>query len=146
MVGEIKSQGTAVYISSEDADATAYASATWKKIGNLREVGEADGEAAEIETTNLESTEEEFMMGIPRNGKYPISGFAKEGDAGQDECLEARGLQQRRWIKAVKSNGAIRYHKALVLKFTDFSATPDGVIPFSGTIRVAGPITRVPPP
>lgn len=139
-----KAKGTTFHISTEDADTEAYASSTFVKLSETAVIGEPDGEAAEIEVTNLESEEEEFLMGIPRNGNISVSGFAAaDTDAGQEEMHNARLSQERRWVRITLSTGAIRYFKAVVKKFADFSANVDGAVPFNGTIKISGTITRV---
>jgi hypothetical protein len=142
----IKAKGTTLHISNEDADATAYATATFAKVGELSSISEPDGEAAEIDTTNLDSAEKEFLMGVPDSGSVTISGFYNETDLGQIEMHDARLSQQRRWIKITMSTGAIRYFKAVVKKFADVSAGVDAAVPFNGTLRISGAITRVAAP
>lgn len=139
----IKSQGSTIHISEEDADATAYATATFVKIGQVKSIGEPDGEAAEIDTTHLESTGKEFLMGLNDNGKVAISMNALTTDTGHEELFTARDAQELRWIKITRSDGKIRYFKAVVLKMTDVGMEVDGVVPSSATLRISGAITRV---
>ncbi|CAN5335149.1 hypothetical protein BH10PSE12_BH10PSE12_02700 [soil metagenome] len=142
-----KSQGTTLHISNEDADVTAYGTATFVKVSETASIGEPDGEAADIDVTHLESVEEESLSGIPRNGSIAVSGFAsRDDDAGQAEMHAARLAQERRWIKITLSTGAVRYFKGTVKKFADFSAAVDGAVPFNGTIKIAGVVTRVDAP
>lgn len=139
----IKSQGSTVHVSNEDATATAYASATWAKIGKIRSIGSPDGSAAEIDTTDLDSTGKEFLMGLPDSGKIELSGFAAVSDPGHTELLEAKDAQQLRWVKVTRSDGAVRYFKAVVLKADDIGMEVDGAVPFAATLRISGNIARV---
>lgn len=134
-----RSQGTKLYISQETT-ATAYGSATFVQVKGVTEIGEPDGEAAEIPITDLDSEATEFMMGLPDNGKYPISGHAVTADPGQAEMLEARNNQELRWFKQVDSTGAVAYHEGVVPRFSTLGASVNGVKPMSGTIRISGPI------
>lgn len=138
-----KSQGTTLHVSNENAASTVYASATFAKVGQIRSISEPDGEASEIDTTTLDSTGKEFLMGLPDNGKITLGGFSDDADLGQIELEEAKNAQQLRWIKITLPTGAIRYFKAVCLRFSDFAAEPDGALPFTATLRISGAITRV---
>jgi hypothetical protein len=142
----IKSQGTTLHISEEDADTEAYATATFAKVGESVTIGEPDGEASEIDVTHLESTEKEYLVGLADGGNIALSGWYVEDDTGQAEMHAARLSAERRWIKITLSNGAVRYFKGVVKKFSDFSAAVDGAVPFNGTVRISGAITRVAAP
>lgn len=138
----IKAQGTTVHISAENADTTPIGSATFIKIGEVSTVGEPSGEAADIETTNLESEAKEFLTGLPDNGNIGIGGFFVADDAGQEELIEAQDAQERRWLRINWSNGSIWSIKVLVKKYA-ISAAVDGAVPFSGSFRTSGGWTRV---
>lgn len=139
----IKAQGSTVHISVENADTTAYASATFQKVSETTSIGEPDGEAAEIDTTHLESTDKEFMMGLNDNGNIALSGNAKTSDAGHDEMFDANALQEPRWFRITRSDGAIRYFKGFVKKMTDIGMEVDGKVPYSASVRISGAVTRV---
>lgn len=142
-MAKVKSQGTTMHVSNEDADATVYATATFAKVNGLRSIGAPDGEAAEIDTTDLDSTGTEFMMGLPDNGKFSVSGHVVDGDLGQAEMLEARNAQQVRWVKITDSAGDIAYFKAVFPRVSNMGAEVNGVKPFEGTVRISGGITYV---
>lgn len=142
-MAKIKSQGTTLHISNEDVDATAYATATFVKVAGIRSIGNPDGESAEIDTTDLDSVATEFMIGLPDNGKFSISGQAVAADPGQGELLAARDGQELRWIKITDSAAKVAYFKGAVTKFADLGAEVNGVKPVEGSIRISGGITRV---
>ncbi|WP_257556415.1 phage tail tube protein [Sphingobium sp. CFD-2] len=133
----IKSQGTTVHISNEDADATAYGSATFAKVGEVDNVGEPSGEAADIDVTHLESEAKEYLIGLPDNGNIAISGNFVPDDTGQLELRDAKDVQERRWLKITWSSGDVWYIKALVKKYAA-SAAVDGKTPFSSSFRTSG--------
>lgn len=139
----IKSQGSTIHISEENGDTEPYATATFVKIGKVKSIGEPDGEASEIDTTDLDSTDKEFLMGLNDNGKISISMNAVTTDVGHTELFAARDAQELRWIKITRSDAKVRYFKAVVLKMTDIGAEVDGVVPSSATLRISGAITRV---
>ena len=143
-MGKIKSQGTAFHVSNENADTTAYATTTFVKVNGLRSIGDPDGEAAEIDTTDLDSEATEFEMGLPDNGKFSISGHVVDGDTGQLELRETRAAQEKRWAKITNSKGKIAYCKAVFPRVSDLGAEVNGVVPFSATVRISGGITYAP--
>lgn len=142
-MAKIRSQGTTLHISNENADSTAYGSATFDKVNGVTEIGEPDGEAQEIDTTDLDSVAKEFLMGIPDNGKFSVSGHVVDDDPGQLECLAARDAQQLRWVKITDVLGNVAYFKAAPLRVNITGASVNGVKPFNASFRISGPITYV---
>lgn len=142
MPSAIKSQGTLVYISNENADSTAYGSATFDAIGNVTNIGAPSGEAADIDTTSLESTAKEYLVGLPDNGTIEVAMNALSGDAGHSELKTALAAQTRRWFKIVWSNGDTHYAKALVKKYT-WAAGVDTKIEAATSLRISGSWTYV---
>lgn len=138
----LKSQTSTVHISNEDADSTAYGSATFDKIGEVTNIGAPSGEAADIDTTHLESTAKEYLIGLPDEGNIEISMNAIASDAGHSELITAKDAQTRRWLKFTWSNGNVWYVKGLVKKYT-WSAGVDAKIEASASFRLTGAWTRV---
>lgn len=133
----IKSQGTTVHISSDDADSTVYASATFVKVGEVSNIGEPSGEAADIDVTHLESSAKEYLIGLPDEGNIQIQGNFDPDDTGQAELKAAKDDQTRRWLKITWSSGDIWYIKALCKKYSP-SAGVDSKVPFSSNFRTSG--------
>lgn len=143
----MKSQGTVIAVSAENAATTAYATATFTPVGEVTDIGEPDGEAAEIDTTHLGSTDMEFLMGLNDNGNIALTGNATTPlDAGHTELFEANGLQESRWIKITRVDGSIRYFKAFVKRMQDIGMSVNGRVPFSSALRISGAVTRVAAP
>ncbi|MFZ5745277.1 MAG: phage tail tube protein [Pseudomonadota bacterium] len=138
----LKSQTTTVHISNENADSTAYSSATFAKIGEVSNIGAPSGEAADIDTTHLESAAKEYLVGLPDEGNIEIAMNAISGDPGHDELIAAKDDQSRRWVKITWSNGDIWYIKGLVKKYT-WSAGVDAKIEAASTFRLSGGWTRL---
>jgi hypothetical protein len=138
----LKSQTSTVHISNEDADATAYGSATFAKVGEVTNIGAPSGEAADIDCTHLESTAKEYLVGLPDEGNIEISMNAMTSDAGHDELIAAKDSQERRWIKITWSNADVWYVKGLVKKYT-WSAGVDAKIEAATSIRTSGAWTRL---
>ena len=137
----IKSQGSKVYISNEDADLTVYASATFAKIAQTNNIGAPSGEAADIDVTHLESLAKEYLTGLPDNGNIEIAMNAVSSDAGHDELIAALDAQERRWLKIEWSNGDVWHIAALVKKYT-WSAGVDAKIDAAASFRTSGAWTR----
>lgn len=138
----LKSQTSTVHISNEDADSTVYGSATFAKVGEVTNIGAPSGEAADIDTTHLESTAKEYLVGLPDEGNIELSMNAIADDTGHSELIDAKDTQQRRWIKITWSNADVWYVKGLVKKYT-WSAGVDAKIEASTSIRTSGAWTRV---
>lgn len=137
----IKSQTSVVYVSNENADSTAYGSATFDKIGEVTNIGAPSGEAADIDTTHLESTGKEYLIGLPDEGNIELSMNAISGDAGHTELLTAQTAANRRWLKIIWSNGSVWYIKCLVKKYV-WSAGVDAKIEASASFRLSGSWVR----
>jgi hypothetical protein len=138
----LRSQGTTLHISLEDAATTVFGSATFVKVGQVSNIGAPSGTAAKVDTTHLESDAKEFMMGIPDNGDVEVSGNSLDSDAGHDEMDEAKDAQEMRWFKVTRSDGSIRRWRGYVLKFTDFEMGVDAKVPFSSTVAINGAIAK----
>ncbi len=143
MAGKTRSQGTKLYVSLDDADEVPRVSATMVQVKGVTTIGNPDGEAAEISTTDLDSEEDEFMMGLPSNGKFPANGHAIDDDPGQAALLDARASQELRWFERISSKGKVAYFKGVVTRASDLGVEVNGVTPFESTIRISGKITRV---
>ena len=137
----LKSQTSTVHISNEDADVTAYGSATFVKVGEVTNIGAPSGEAADIDTTHLESLAKEYLVGLPDEGNIELSMNALTADTGHLQLIAAKDAQNRRWLKITWSNGDVWYIKALVKKYT-WSAGVDAKIEASAAFRTSGAWVR----
>ncbi len=138
----LKSQTTTVHISNENADVTAYGTATFAKVGQVTNIGAPSGEAADIDTTHLESTAKEYLIGLPDEGNIEIQMNAISLDPGHEELIDAKDTQTRRWLKITWSNGDVWYIKALVKKYT-WAAGVDNKIDAASSFRLTGAWTRI---
>ena len=138
----LKSQTSTVHISNEDADLTAYGAATFAKVGEVTSIGAPSGEAADIDTTHLESTAKEYLIGLPDEGNVELAMNAVASDAGHTRLIAAKDSQVRVWIKITFSNGTVWYIKGLIKKYT-WQAGVDAKIEAATAIRTSGAWTRV---
>lgn len=137
----IKSQGSKVYLSNQNADTTVYGSATFAQVGQVHTIGAPSGQANDIETTHLDSTAKEYIVGLPDNGSITIGMNALSGDAGHTVALTALGDQNRRWLKIVWSNGDTWSIAVLVKDYT-WAGGIDAKVDASMSLRTTGPWTR----
>ncbi len=63
---------------------------TWTTINNMKTFTGLDGEASEIDVTNLLSAAKEYVLGLVDNGKFSIEVDYDGGDAGQLACVAAQ--------------------------------------------------------
>jgi hypothetical protein len=63
MSGELKSQGSELFLLDETGSPT-----TVLKIGNLTSIGALGGSASDIDVTNFDSTDMEYLVGLLDNG------------------------------------------------------------------------------
>lgn len=82
----VDSTGFTVYTSGGTAT-----NGTYSTIGNARKISGLDGSSPEIDITNLASTFEEFLLGLPVGGGLSIDLDLDNADAGQ---AAARAAQQ----------------------------------------------------
>ena len=137
----IKSQGTALYISNENAALTAFSGATFALVGGVHSIGAPSGQAADIDTTNLLSTAKEYLIGLPDNGNIAIQMNALSGDAGHTVLINAVNDQNPRWLKIIWSNGDTWHIQVFVKDYT-WTAAVDGKIDAASSFRTSGPWVR----
>lgn len=136
-----KAQGSTVHVSNEDADITAFAAATFAKIGEVKDIQPAGGEAADIDVTHLESAAKEYLVGLPDGGTQQIMFNSLDSDPGQDEMVEAMEVQESRWFKITWASGAVWHYKGRVKK-VDRSGGVDKELTGSASIRMSGVLVR----
>lgn len=124
---------------------TAYASAgtaAKKTMTNIAEVGGInslyDGESAEIETTNLQSTAEEFLIGIQRFGSNAVTLFMPSpNDTGQTRMRALKASAAAEAFSVTLASGQVTVFMGLVKSFAVQEISPDGVVKATSSIRNA---------
>lgn len=110
-------------------------------ISDLKKVGGVEVSADTIETTTLDSTFKEYIVGIPDAGEVEIEGnFYPQDTTGQVALFNAVGSRTATACEiilpaALKTKWSF---DAFVTKFKAGEAEPEGVIPFSATIKISG--------
>lgn len=115
--------------------------ADWE-VGSLTSIGEIGIEIGEIDVTTLDSPDgaKEFMAGDKDAGECPIAGYIKKRDDEQTVSkmlsLIASGSTEK-WTVEFPS-GATWKFDAFVKSFKTTEETTDGLIGFSGSLRLSG--------
>ena len=112
------------------------------KIGSLTNIGRIGLEASEVDITTLDSPNraQEFMAGAVNAGEMSFEGIIKKS---LDELTVTRmmGLIQanktEKWEVKFPS-GATWVFDAFVSNFETSEATVDGMVEFSGSLRITG--------
>lgn len=136
---DFNSTGLTLAVSSGTATPAAYT-----KIANVKTFSGFDGEASEVDVTNLDSVAKEFILGLVDNGKFSIDIDSTGGNGSADPGLQA--------LIAARVDGLIRNCKltlpnAAIASFTAFIKT----VPLSGGVdqslkstigfRISGAVT-----
>jgi hypothetical protein len=128
----IKSFGTRLYI---DGDL----------IGSLTDISPGDREAEVIDVTTHESSDNsrEFIGGLVDGGEATFSGFYNYGDDGQDALRDSAGADVSCMV--VFSDDSVYAFPAVVKKGTGEENGVDGVVGFSGSLKVSGKMMHIGP-
>lgn len=115
---------------------------TYTQVNNLKTFTGFDGEASEIDVTNLSSVAKEYRLGITDPGKFSIEVDQDNVDAGQ---LAVRASQVAGTLKAYKlllPDGHTFTFSAFCKKFAS-SLGVDQVVKGSIDFRISGAITLI---
>ena len=99
-----------------------------------------DGQASEIDTTHLQSTAKEFLMGLQDFGNFNIDVNFLQTDPGQVEMRTAKGDRQVRDFKITFSNTKTATFQGYV-QSNPLSGGVDGKVDSSFNIRITGNVT-----
>lgn len=115
---------------------------TYTAIGNIKDYNGFDGQAGEIDVTNMSSVAKEFRLGLVDSGHFNMNYDLDNGDAGQLA------------IRAAQVSGALKNFKLTLpggttpnASFTAFvksmpvSGAVDQVVKSSSQLRISGPVT-----
>jgi hypothetical protein len=129
-------QGTLVEV--EDA------LSTFQSISHVRNISAFDGEASEIDITDLSSTAKEFRLGLRDFGSLTIDVNRDDTDTGQARlfALQASGAveQFRITLNTPDTGGDTFTFDGIVKSFT-FQTGVDGVNEGTVSIRITGAVT-----
>lgn len=139
--------GTKIALAGIDSNAyTTYASGgtwtpvTFTKIANVKTFGGLDGEAAEMETSNLDSTATEYLLGLRDEGTFTFDVDYDFSDAGQTAADAARTTSTLKDFRLTLPNARVATFKGYVKKFGKAGGVSQ-TVKSSVTVRISGPVT-----
>ena len=111
-------------------------------VGSLTSIGEIGGESSEIDITTLDSPDgaKEYAAGDIEAGDCEIAGYIKK-TTDEDTVTKMMALLKSGSTEAWKvtfPSGAYWDFNAYVKAFKTTEETTDGLIGFSGTLRISG--------
>ena len=128
----IKAQGTTLKVQS---------TSPWTAVGGVKSYSGFDGEASEIDTTDLDSTAKEFILGLVDNGNLGLEVFPDYSDAGQDilRALAISGNSDIFILTLVDTTTAT--FTAFVKNAHSISGGVDAAVEGSVALKISGAVT-----
>lgn len=113
---------------------------TWTQIINVKSFSGFDGQPAELETTNLDSTAKEFLLGLTDPGAFNFE-IDYDSTAASHQALRTKQIAATKTpFKLTLPNGNVITFNAYV-KGLPLSGGVDQVAKTSVTLRITGAIT-----
>ncbi|WP_233343635.1 phage tail tube protein [Burkholderia cepacia] len=133
---DIDTTGGSAYTSGGTATPT-----TWTPIANITSFKGFDGQANEIDKTNLSSTAKEFMLGLQDFGHFSFDVDKDFTDPGQVACDQAKQNGTLKQFKLLAPNGKSATFSGYV-KNTPLDGGVDQLMKVPGiSIRISGTVT-----
>jgi len=114
---------------------------TWTQIAGVDSFDWQDGEGADIEVTDLDSTAKEFLTGLQDPGTFAVTLNVKTADPGQGACVTAKASGLTKDFKLELPNGATRTFAGQVKGMPE-SGGVDAKLSGSMNIRISGSVVR----
>lgn len=114
---------------------------TWTEISNLKTYSGFDGEAAEIDVTNLASTAKEFRTGLQDFGSFSFDWDIDLADAGQSAVRAAQASGSVKNFKLTLPNESTASFTGLVKNATNMSGGVDQIVGGSVAVKITGVVT-----
>lgn len=135
---DIDTTDRTITVDGTNGTATAVA---WTRIGNLKSFKGFDGEANEIEKTNLSSDAKEFMLGLQDFGHFTFDVDKDFNDAGQMACSAAKASGMVKQFRLTLPNGRTATFNAYV-KNDPLDGGVDQILKTTGvSLRITGAVT-----
>lgn len=135
----------AFYVGIDSTGYTAYTSGgtatpvAWSEVGMVTDWDGPGGSASVIDTTHLQSTAREKLMGLMDEGQISLSLNWDSDDTGQEACRVARAARTQKEFRISYTNGAVQTFDGFVLSFPS-SGGVDGKVEGNITIEITGPV------
>jgi predicted secreted protein len=116
--------------------------AVYQSIEEVTAFNGFDGQAAEIDKTNLKSTAKEWLMGLQDFGNFNIDvSYVKDASApGQAALRAAKASRALKTFKVTFSDASTATFKAYVMN-APVSGSVDSKVDSSFTLRISGDVT-----
>ena len=131
----IKAQGSTLEI-----DATTPGTAD-VAVGGIKSFSGFDGEASEIDTTDLDSTAKEFLLGLVDNGSINIEFFPDFSDSGQDDLRANAIAGTSATFQLTLPDGSTADFSGYVKNAHSLSGSVDSAVEGSCSIKISGAVT-----
>lgn len=126
-------QGYGVYSSGGTATPQ-----TMAEVGEVISMNGFDGEAADIDVTNLRSTGKEYLTGLPEFGNLTLTlWLPSTEDAGQERLRDLRETQTTSAFTITLASGQVTVFMGLVKSFSLTGMQVDGAVQCTCTIKIS---------
>ena len=136
MANAIETQGFKFEIGNEDSPLT------YTEVKEVVSFSGLDGEAAEIDVTQLQSSAKEYLMGLQDFGNWSLEVNYLPDDSGQDKMRAAKASREIQDFRATLSDGTLVTFRGFV-KTNPISGGVDAKVDGSFSIRISGDVTIV---
>jgi hypothetical protein len=130
----ISAQGATLMVGATGATPTT-------AVKNIKSYSGFDGEASEIDVTNLDSTSKEYRLGLQDFGSFTAEWNPDYTDAGQNEVRAAQASGAVKSFLLTLPNGNTLAFDGLVKNATSASGGIDATHDGSVSIRITGDVT-----
>jgi predicted secreted protein len=117
----------------------------WTPVAGIKSFSQQDAEAADIDITDLQSQEKEYLVGLPDSGSYTGDCNFLLEDPGQIAMRAARASQAVQRFKATFSDTSTAEFSGFV-KSMPISGGVDQAVTGTFSIKVTGAIVMTPAP
>jgi len=124
-------------------DNTNQATATpkdWTEIGEITDINHEDAGVNEIDSTHLQSTAKEYLVGLEDNGTYSLSVNYLFDDTGQQALRAAKTARTKQSFRATYSDDSTMTFDAYVKTFSGPAAAVEGKLNGTVTLKISGSI------
>lgn len=109
-------------------------------IGNLKTFSGFDGEAGELDVTNLVSTAKEYISGLQDFGSFNVEWDNDYGDAGQGLLRAAQAAGSTKKFLLTLPDGSTAAFDAIVKNAQTISGGVDASITGGATLKISGSV------
>lgn len=113
---------------------------TYTQVANVKSFSGLDGQASELDSTNLQSVAKEFLQGLVDNGQFTAELDNDNADAGQNAARAARDGGASKNFKLTLPDLTVASFAGHVKK-KSISGAVDAIVKSSLDIRISGAVT-----